>query len=367
MKPDLLYQLALTITPNIGCVVAKNLAEQFETAADIFKAKETTLSKLEGIGTVRAKSIKSFNDFAICEDEIKFIEKHHIQPLFLTDAAYPKRLLQCYDAPTLLFYKGEADLNVSRSISIIGTRNSTEYGKSFTEKFIADLAAENISIISGLAFGIDTIAHRAALKNNLSTIAALAHGLDTIYPPENKGMAKQMAEEAGGLITEFWSGTKPDKHNFPIRNRLVAGMTDATVVIETDIKGGSMITATLANNYNKDVFAVPGKTTDAKSKGCNLLIRQNKAALITSAEDFLEQMNWLAVPEKKKRIQRQLFIELSPEEKIIHDILNVADQIHIDELNIKSGLNSSAAAGALLSLELQGIVISMPGKLYKLA
>jgi DNA processing protein len=267
----------------------------------------------------------------------------------------------------VLFYKGEADLNASRMISMIGTRNNSDYGRNFTEKFISELAAENISIVSGLAFGIDTIAHRAAIKNNLATIAALAHGLHTIYPPENKGMAKQMAEEAGGLITEFWSGTKPDKHNFPVRNRIVAGMTDATVVIETDVKGGSMITATLANNYNRDVFAVPGKTTDIKSKGCNLLIRQNKAALITSAQDFLEYMNWQPAPEKKKRIQRQLFIELSAEERIIHDLLNASDQLHIDELNIKSGLNSSASAGALLSLELQGLVISMPGKLYKLA
>lgn len=366
MPSERLYQLALTLTANIGCVAAKNLVEHFGTAEAIFTAKENHLSHLEGIGTVRAKSIKAFKDFARCEQELKFIEKYKIQPLFLTDVAYPKRLLQCYDSPTLLFYRGTADLNASKTISIIGTRGCTEYGKTFTEKLVKDLAAENISIISGMAYGIDTVAHKAAVKNNLPTVGVLAHGLDSLYPPENASLAKQMVKENGGLLTEFMSNTRPDRHNFPTRNRIVAAMADATIVVETDIKGGSMITAELATNYNRDVFAVPGKTTDIKSKGCNHLIRQNKAALITNAQELLEMMNWLPLPEKKRKVQRQLFIEMTTEEKIIFELLNIDGQMQVDELYIKSGLSSSSAAGALLSLELQNVVQSFPGKVFKL-
>jgi DNA processing protein len=218
-----------------------------------------------------------------------------------------------------------------------------------------------------MAFGVDTQAHKACIKYNLPTIGVLAHGLDTLYPAENAKLARQMLAQEGGLLTEFWSGTKPDKHNFPTRNRVVAGLCDATVVIETDIKGGSMITAELAIGYNRDVFAFPGKSTDPKSRGCNDLIRRNKAGLITSGEEMLEAMNWMPQPEKKPKIQRSLFIELNPLEKIVVDLLSTRESMHIDELNLKSGLNASAAAGALLTLELQGVVISMPGKLYKLA
>ncbi len=366
MHSERLYQLALTQVPFVGCVIAKNLVEQLGSATAIFAAKESTLSKLDGVGSVRAKSIKAFNDFAWLETELNFIEKYHIQMLFLNDTAYPKRLLQCYDSPTLLFYKGTADLNALKIISIIGTRSYTDYGKGVTEKLVKELAAENITIVSGLAFGIDSIAHKAALKNNLPTVGVLAHGLDIIYPPENKSLAKQMISEGGGLLTEFTSGNKPDKHNFPTRNRIVAALADCTIVIETDIKGGSMITAELANNYNRDVFAIPGKITDVKSKGCNRLITQNKAALLIGANELLDMMNWLPLPEKKKKIQRQLFIEMTAEEKIIFDLLNNADQLPVDELYFKSGLSSSAAAGALLSLELQNVVQSLPGKLYKL-
>ncbi len=367
MHPELLYQIALTLIPNIGCVHAKTLAEHFGSAEAIFKAKKSTLENIEGIGSVRANSIKSFTDFSIAEEEVKFINKYKIQPLFITEKHYPQRLLNCYDSPTMLYYRGEADLNTSRIISIIGTRANTEYGKSITEKLAKDLAAEKVLILSGLAFGIDTTAHKAALKNSLPTVGVLAHGLDTIYPAENTKLAKQMVAEGGGILSEFISGTKPDKHNFPTRNRIVAGMADATIVIETDIKGGSMITAELANNYNRDVFAFPGKTTDLKSKGCNYLIRANKAALITSAQDLLEQMGWLPEPEKKKKVQRQLFIELTADERILVDLLNANEQMQIDDIYLKSQLSTSLAASALLSLELQGIVMSLPGKVYKLA
>ncbi len=365
MHSDLLYQLALTLVPNIGDVHAKALVNLYGDAASIFKAPKKQLESIEGIGSVRASSIKAFKDFTLCENEMAFIEKYKIQPLFLNSDKYPKRLLNCYDSPVLLYYRGNADLNQEKIISIVGTRHFTEYGRNVCENIIATLHAQNTLIISGLAFGIDTIAHKAALKNNFSTVAVLAHGLDRIYPSQNKALAKQMTEQ-GGLLTEFMSNTTPDKQNFPKRNRIVAGMCDALIVIESGLKGGSLITAELANSYNKDVFAIPGRTTDSKSEGCNFLVKNNKAILITNADDFLQAMNWNIAPRKETKKQRELFIELTEDEKNITDILARHEQLQIDALYLQSGLSSSKAAGALLSLEMQGIVASLPGKVYKL-
>src|SRR5688572_19760894 len=366
MNSELLYQLALTEVPNIGCVHAKILAQQFGSAEKIFKAKQQLLEKIEGIGEVRARSIKAFTSFSKAEEEIRFIQKYKIKTLFLTDKDYPKRLLNCYDSPTLLFYKGEADLNASKVIAIVGTRNHTEYGKQQTEKLVKELSSQNVLVVSGMAFGIDAIAHKTAYKNDLATVGVLGHGLDQIYPREHSGLAKDMLKHGGGLLTEFRSNTKPDKHNFPTRNRIVAGMSDATIVIETGEKGGSMITAELANGYNKDVFALPGKVTDNKSAGCNFLIRNNKAILLTDAGEIIEMMGWEERSRKSEvRRQKELFIELSKDEKIIIDILNEKGLVHIDELNFKSGLSSSSMAAAILNLELQGVVTTLPGKLYK--
>lgn len=366
MHPDLLYQIALTLVPNIGDVHAKALVNLYGDARSVFKAKKKELDNIEGIGTVRAKSIKDFTDFESSEEEIKFIEKYKITPLFITHENYPKRLLNCYDSPALLYYRGNANLNTSKIISVVGTRSNSDYGKQVCEKFIDELQSENILVVSGLAFGIDTIAHKAALKNNLQTIAVLAHGLDRIYPLQNKTLAKQITAQ-GGLLTDFISNTNPDKQNFPKRNRIVAGMCDAVIVMESSKKGGSLITAELGNGYNKDVFAIPGRTSDAKSEGCNYLIKNNKAALINSAQDFLEMMNWNASPKPTAKKQRELFIELTPDEKIVVDILQQQESIQIDELYFKSGLSSSAVATALLMLEMQNVVLSLPGKVYKLA
>jgi DNA processing protein len=368
MDKDLLYQIALTLIPNIGPVQAKILLQHCN-AEEIFHAKKTFLEKIEGIGPVRAASIAAYKDFSNAEDEIKFIEKYNIKTLFLTDKNYPQRLLNCYDSPTLLYYKGEADLNASKIIAIIGTRSNTDYAKQVTEKLIKDLAAQNVTIVSGLAFGVDAIAHKTTIKNNLPTVGVLGHGLDQIYPSEHSGLAKDMIKHGGGLLTEFRSKTKPDKHNFPNRNRIVAGISDATIVIETGIKGGSMITAELANSYNKDVFAIPGKITDGKSAGCNYLIKNNKAVLLTDASELVQVMNWedKAKSKKDKRSQRELFIELTSDEKIIIAILNENDTASIDEINLKSGLSSSAVAAAILNLELQNVMVSLPGKLYRLA
>ncbi len=366
MNQDLLYQLALTEIPQIGCVQAKILLEHFGDVSSIFKAKVSSLKNIEGIGEVKAHSIKSFNDFSNAEKEIKFIEKFKIRPLFITDPDYPKRLLNCYDSPTLLFYKGSADLNASKIVAVIGTRTHTEYARQLTDKLISGLAEQNVLVVSGMAFGVDALAHKAALKNNLPTVGVLAHGLDQIYPSEHSGLAKDMLQHGGGLLTEFRSNTKPDKHNFPIRNRIVAGMSDAVIVVETDIKGGSMITAELANGYNKDVFAFPGKTTDNKSTGCNYLIRNNKAILITKAEELIQSMNW---EEKKKptaKKQKEFFIELTDDEKKIMKILQEKENVPIDEINFRSGLSSSAVAAAILNLELQNVIKSFPGKIYSL-
>ena len=220
MNSQLLYQLALTEIPNIGWVQAKILAQHFGEAEKIFKAKHSLLEKIEGIGLIRANSIKIFHDFSNAEEEIKFIEKFKIKPLFICDKDYPQRLLNCYDSPTLLFYKGTADLNATKIVSIIGTRTHTEYSKKMTDKLIEELSVQNILIVSGMAFGVDAMAHKAAVKNNLPTVGVLGHGLDQIYPPNHSNLAKDMVKNGGGLLTEFRSQTKPDKHNFPTRTGL---------------------------------------------------------------------------------------------------------------------------------------------------
>jgi DNA processing protein len=366
MQKELLYQIALTLIPNIGDVNAKALVNHFGSAGAVFNAPKKVLDAIEGIGFIRAESIRNFKDFTRAEEEIAFIKKYKITPLFLTDKNYPQRLLNCYDSPPLLYYKGNADLNASKMVAIVGTRNHDDYGKKICEKLIEELVNEDIIVVSGLAFGIDTIAHKASLKNNMQTIGVLAHGLDRVYPAQNATMARQMIS-SGGLLTEFKSNTIPDKQNFPGRNRIVAGMTDATIVIESGIKGGSLITAELANGYNKDVFTFPGRVEDSKSEGCNYLIKNNKAALITCANDLLENMGWKKSKKISPKKQRELFIELSAEEKVIVDILQTQEQMQIDELYFKSKLSSSEVAQALLMLEMQGVVSSLPGKVYKIS
>ncbi len=364
MNTRLLYQIALTLIPHIGCVQARNLLEHLEPE-EIFKAKKSTLERIEGLGTIRAHSIKNFTGFKRVEEEIAFIERYKIQPLFIGDEGYPQRLLHCYDAPVMLYYRGNTNLNQSKIVAIVGSRTHTEYGKMVAESFIENLAVADVLVISGLAFGIDAIVHKASLKNHIATVGVLAHGLDKLYPSAHSGIARDMVGH-GGLLTEFITQTKPDRHNFPSRNRIVAGMSDATLVVETDIKGGSMITAELANGYNRDVFAFPGKTTDKKSAGCNYLIKNNKAILLTDAQQFLETMGWVSTNKTRKKKTRELFITLTPEEKIIVSLLQQKEPVGIDELNLLSGLSSSAVAASVLNLEMQNVVVALPGKQYRL-
>jgi len=366
MNTHLLHQIALTLVPNIGAVQARILVDHFGEAPAVFKAKKSSLELLEGIGTVRAQSIKAFSGFKKAEEEIAFIDKYHITPLFLTDTLYPQRLLNCYDPPVMLYYRGKANLNASKIIAVVGTRSKTEYGKHLTEKLVADLEDQQILVVSGLALGIDAAAHKAALKHKLPTVAVMAHGLDKIYPSDNTALAKEILKENGGLLTEFRSKTKPDKHHFPSRNRIVAGMCDAAVVIETDIKGGSMITAELAAGYNRDVFAFPGRTTDNKSAGCHALIKNNKAILLTGAADIVDMLGWTEKKVTPVTRQKELFIQLNHEEKMIVDVLTQNNTVSIDQLREKTCLSASILAASILSLELQNVVSALPGKRYQL-
>lgn len=364
MNNDLIFQMALTRIPHIGHVHAKTLSSIFGTAEAIFKTPKNKLEKIEGIGHVRASCIKSFSDFKSCEQEIKFTEKHQIKTIFINDEEFPKRLANCFDSPVLVYFKGNASLNNSRFISIVGTRSNTNYGKTICEQFIDELKAYNITIVSGLAYGIDTIAHKSAIKNEKTTIGILAHGLDRVYPDCNKAMARQMIEN-GGLLTEYPSGTKPVKQNFPERNRITAGICDALVVIETGNSGGSLITAEIANSYNKDVFAFPGRIHDSKSEGCNQLIKNNKACLISSAQDLVNLMGWNEKKPSQLSKQILLFHDLNDEELMLMKLLEEAEETDIDTLTFKSGLSHSSIAVSLLLLEINGLIKSLPGNRYK--
>lgn len=360
-----IYQLSLTRIPDIGSVLNKQLVEYFGTASAIFRASKKELAAVEGIGEVRAAQIKKFTDHTSSELELKHIDKHRLTQLFITDKQYPSRLKNCPDPPLVLFYKGNRSLNPSKIISIIGSRNATDYGRMVTEQLIQALQPYDVMIVSGLAHGIDAIAHRSAIQYQLPTIGVLAHGFQTIYPPAHRSLAKEMIQQ-GGLLTEFWFEALPDRHHFPQRNRIVAGLSDATIVIETAIKGGSMITADLAFQYDRDVFAVPGRIYDHRSSGCLQLIAQNKATAFIDTEQLITSLGWLET-KKKKNPQKQLFPDLTADEQKIVSILSVQPTIHIDELYLASQLSSSSMAAAILNLEIQNIIIQLPGKRYQLS
>jgi DNA processing protein len=365
MPSELLYQLALTRIPSIGDVIIKKLMEHFKSAEAIFKAKGYELERVMNIGSSRAAAVRSFNDFGRMETEMKFLERYNITPVFCSDPLYPRRLLECYDAPAMLYFKGNTTLNAARMVSIVGTRKPSSYGSMITEKLVAELQAANVTIVSGLAYGIDIIAHKAALKAGIPTIGVLAHGLDRIYPPLHTNIAAQMTEQ-GGLLTDFMSGTLPDKQNFPRRNRIVAGLCDVTVVIESRRRGGSLITADLANGYHRDVCCVPGRVTDPLSEGCNWLIRQNKAALINSADDLLEMMGWKDTEPYKAKIANTLFPELTGEALNILEILRERSPRHLEEFYSLTTYSGNKIASIMFELEMQQLVKRMPGQTYDL-
>jgi DNA processing protein len=361
----LLYQIGLTLLPGVGDVLGKKLVAYCGGVEAVFKQKKAALEKIPGIGNKLVNAILSQNILSRAEEEIAFIEKNDITPLFYLQKKYPARLKNCIDSPIMLYYKGNADFNVPKVVSIVGTRKITDYGKEMCEKIIKGLTSQGLLVISGLAYGVDTCAHRTSLENNLKTVGVLGHGLDRIYPYLNKSLAEKMMDH-GGLITEFMSKTIPDRENFPKRNRIIAGMSDATLVVEAAKRGGALITAEIANSYNRDVFSVPGRIGDTWSEGCNFLIKTNKANLVQSAQDILYIMGWQSSPNLKPKIQRELFIELSPDEEIIVDILRMEDSMGIDDICLKSKLQMSKVSSTLLNLEFQGLVRVLPGMVYKL-
>lgn len=363
-QQERVYQLALTQIPLIGSVHARTLIQQFGSASAIFNRRKRELELVEGIGSVRAGSIKSYCDFSRCEQELVYMDQHQINPVFITENEFPKRLQHCYDGPVLLFTKGCLQMNPARTVGVIGTRQPSEYGRAITEQLIQQLQQAGVTIISGLAYGIDTIAHKAALHYDLPTIGVLGHGLDQMYPASNRQLARQMLG-TGGLITEFMSGTAPDRQNFPKRNRIVAGLCDALIVIETGIRGGSMITAELATSYNRDVFAVPGRITDSLSEGGNSLIQNHKAALVTNAHDILENMNWLPVSKAPAApVQTVLFADVSKAAEQLLQWIKQQGRVSVDTIFLNSQLTSNATAAALMELELNGLLTQLPGKIY---
>jgi DNA processing protein len=364
-KDELYHQIALSFVQGIGAKMSTALIAYFGSAQEALGASIKQLTGVEGMGELKAKACKDAQIFVHATKELEFIEQKNITVLMRGNDNYPQRLLQCSDAPQVLYYKGTADLNTQKVIAVIGTRKNTEYGQRLCNDLLEGLAKEkDLIVVSGLAHGIDTIAHKASLKNNIETIGVLAHGLDSIYPVANKNLAKEMIE-CGGLLTEFCSNSGVDKGNFPARNRIVAGISDLTVVVESDIRGGAIITAYIANSYNKEVVAFPGRAYDNKSSGTNMLIRKNLASLITSSDDLLELMNWQKT-KKEKVVQTQLLIHLTEEERMIADLLQQKDTVHADELLNNTGMNSSILASTLLQLEMQGLIKALPGKHYRI-
>lgn len=361
----IIYQLALTFIPGIGPKTGRALLEHYGNSRDLFKAPLKDIKHVTGISEVNVKAFRDAEIMQKAEDELKFITKHNISVLFCIHASYPSRLNNCSDAPLLLYYKGNAELNASKIVAIVGTRKNTDYGAKICEELIEGLQSqEGILIMSGLASGIDSVAHKKSIVSGIPTVGVLAHGIDSIYPASNKALSNEMVKN-GGVLTEYVSKTKPDRFNFPMRNRIVAGMSDVTVVIESDVAGGALITAHLAAGYNREVAAFPGRVNDSRSAGCNELIRTNVASMITKADDLLELMNW-NTGKKPKTVQKQLFLNLSPEEQKIIDTLQAKDSVHSDELFHQTGLNSSQLASVLLQLEMQGLVKTLPGKYYRI-
>jgi len=362
MHSELIYQIALTKISGVGDISAKNLISYCGSAEEVFKVKKTFLEKIPGIGKITAESIKHFNNFNVIEKEIKILEKHKITPLYYLNEAYPFRLKNCEDSPIMLYYKGNSNLNQQRIISIVGTRNATVYGKQFTEQLCEALSPYNVLIISGLASGTDTNAHKFCLKNSVETVGVLAHGLHTIYPAANRNLAIEMLGK-GGLLTEFAYDTPGMKENFPKRNRIVAGMSDALIIIESGKKGGSLISAEIANSYNKDVYALPGRYTDTWSIGCNNLIQQNKAAIIDSIDQLIFNLGYNDTKKINKDSQLKLLENLSESELVVTNILKNGEK-GIDDLHFETKINISQLAFILLDLEFKNIVYSLPGKMY---
>ena len=365
LHPELIYRLGITLIPYIGDINAKKLIAYCGSAEAVFKEKKSTLLKIPGIGKILSSSVISNDVLHLAEKEIEYLQKNNFTIHYYQDKDYPKRLKHCNDSPILLFSDGKIDFNTDKSLGIVGTRQITEYGKNAVIKFIEGLTPYNPLVVSGLAFGVDILAHKECVKHNLQTVGILAHGLDMLYPREHSKTVQKMKEN-GGIATEFFSNTNPDRENFPKRNRIVAGMCDIILVVEAAEKSGSLITADIAMSYNRDVAAIPGRIGDSTSKGCNKYIKQNKAALVEGPEDIAYMMGWTKDNEKKEAFTPSLFIELSTDESKIVDIVKEKQKIAIDDLSFLSEFSMSKTSGLLLNLELKGVIKSLPGKIVQL-
>jgi DNA processing protein len=357
--------LALHFIPGIGDYLIRQLISYCGSAERVFQTPKGKLLNIPGVGEITAEAILRGKPFNQAEAEIKKAELEQVKLRFYIDADFPHRLKQINDAPTLLYTKGKIDFENPKTIGIVGTRKATSYGKACVENLIESLVPHNACIISGLAYGIDIHAHKQAVKANLPTIGVMGSGIDVIYPSSHKDTVAKMFG-AGGIVTEHPFGTKPDAHNFPARNRIVAGLCDAIIIVEAAVKGGALITAEIGNSYNKDVFAFPGNIGQSSSEGCNNLIKTNKAFLITSVKDLEYLMNWdLASPPAKKMVT-DLSLFDSTERTVIEKLLENGNELPIDEMSWKTGLNVSQLASVLLVLELKGVVTPLPGKKFKL-
>ncbi|NHM07879.1 DNA-protecting protein DprA [Flavobacterium sp. CYK-4] len=358
---DLFYVLALLKVEGVGDVTAKKLLHHFPDAALIFKSKISELRAISGVGDYVLRNLKDKSTFAKAEAELRFIEQQNLKVAYHLDADYPANLKHCSDGPVLLFSLGNIDLNHRKIISIVGTRQITAYGQDFCRNLIADLAPLDPIIVSGFAYGVDIAAHQAAVDNGLQTIGILAHGLNQIYPKAHQKYVPRILKN-GGLMTEFWSTSSPERENFIRRNRIVAGISEATIVIESADKGGSLITANMANGYHREVFAVPGRASDKYSQGCNNLIKTQKAQLITDAADLIYHLNWDLKP---KAIQQRLFIDMNHEEQKIYDFLLKNGKELLDLIAIECELPIFKVSGLLLNMELKGLIRPLPGKYFE--
>ena len=360
-----IHELALAASDGVGSVLAKRLLEHFGSAEHVFSATKKELTKVEQITRKAVDSLLGKQGYKRAENEIGYIVDNEVRVYSILDADYPFRLRNLPDPPVLLFVRGNVELNQYRTVAIVGTRRATDYGRKLVNELVEGIQGLHTCIISGLALGVDGYAHQAALDCELPTIGVLGHGVDRIYPGQHRQLAKAMLEN-GGIISEFFSNTHPDRENFPRRNRIISGLSEAVIVIESKQHGGSMITADIANGYNRDVFAFPGRITDEYSEGCNYLIRTNRAYLITGAADLAAIMNW-EIPNTAKKnitIQKPMFADLTEEEQKVINTIAAKGKVGIEELSVLLNIPVSQLAVTLLNLEIKGIAIAAPGKVY---
>lgn len=361
---ELLALLRLQKVPLVGDINAKRLLERCGTAEQVFKERKVTLQKIDGIGSALLSGLYDTVYLEEAEKELEFIQKSEIEYSYFKDATYPKHLKHCIDAPILIFKRGNINLEDKKVISIVGTRQVTSYGNAFVAEFMEAIAPLDPVIVSGFAYGVDITAQKAAMDQNLQTIGCLAHGLNQIYPKTHHKYMAQV-EKNGGFFTEFWSTSNPDRENFLKRNRIIAGMSEATIVVESAERGGSLVTADIAHSYNRDVFAVPGRTTDKYSVGCNNLIKQQKAHVLTSAADLIYILGWELTEKEQHTAQKQLFVELDETEKSIYQYLQLNGKQLLDTVAFECNLPIFKTSSSLLNMEMKGVIRPLPGKLFE--